>query len=227
MNIHLQFVSFALCLFACITLVCGLPIEPSEPPIKSTIIDLKFALTTAKIVSIAVNNTFKTYCPWTNINRCHQLADYFRNKLVVPLPQLSLQDNITKNQTELLNMALVNSSTTLRKYAILIKNQVEIEHDRICAPAKIIAVPCHYPAACSKHISDSKAMSYCYLRFVESYLTDLNLLISLDSRDTKVDERLFLRKGASAFHRRISILVTLQTLLEHVTLTQRILQIYE
>ncbi|CAI9724370.1 Hypothetical predicted protein [Octopus vulgaris] len=124
------------------------------------------------------------------------------------------------------SMALVNISTTLRKYAVLIKNQLEIERDRICAPAKVIAVPCHYPAACSKLTADSKAMRYCYLRFVESYLTDLNLLMPLDSHETEVDERLLLRKDASAFLRRISILVTLRTLQEHVTVTQRILQIY-
>ncbi|XP_036355882.1 uncharacterized protein LOC118761833, partial [Octopus sinensis] len=142
-------------------------------------------------------------CTPRSINECYQFTHILRN--VLPLPQMYIQEKIPMDQ----KMALVNIFPKLGENATVIEIQVERENDRVCVPAKLIVVP----AACSKLTADSKAKRYCYLRFVESYVTDLNLLIPLDSRDTVEDETHLLRKEASAFHRLWSTLVTFHELL--------------
>ncbi|GAB1599936.1 uncharacterized protein LOC115213514 isoform X1 [Argonauta hians] len=162
-------------LLTCITLSNGLPIEPL-----STLPDLLYEVQkVSNHTASAVNITFDSYCEKTFFlfgGNCSEVMNKMWGKMNVTFPELKIQENISSSQSELLQMAMLNISTTLSKYEVVLKNQVKREYDSLCAPATRIGVKCYYPAACSQLTPTSDAIFYCYLRHTLSYIVDLRML---------------------------------------------------
>ncbi|CAI9724409.1 Hypothetical predicted protein [Octopus vulgaris] len=160
---------------------------------------------------------------------CPHFIHMLLNQTGLTFPQLSIQDNITIAQTDLVKIALSNMSATLRKYVTVLENQTEKEYDHLCAPAKRIPTKCHYPAACSKFTPISDAIFYCYLKQTLSYLFDT--ILFLDSpifsnikQNVEVDDSLLLPDDVPITKQRWFTIITLHALHENINHIQNTLE---
>ncbi|GAB1607247.1 hypothetical protein Ahia01_001008100, partial [Argonauta hians] len=89
---------------------------------------MKMALDLAQKTHSAINSTLKCYCDNTPLmfsTSCTDFIDLLLQRMEATFPAMEIHENITISQTELFKMALLNISTTLSKYEVVLKNQVK------------------------------------------------------------------------------------------------------
>ncbi|GAB1607246.1 uncharacterized protein LOC115213514 isoform X1 [Argonauta hians] len=228
MNLYYQYI--LLCISRWTISLRGSPIPTTGSQELSDIKDaMKMALDLAQKTHSAINSTLKYYCDNTPLmfsTSCTDFIDLLLQRMEATFPAMEIHENITISQTELFKMALLNISTTLSKYEVVLKNQVKREYDSLCAPATRIGVKCYYPAACSQLTPTSDAIIYCYLRHTLSYIVDLKLIVSLPvssnmQDNIQVDDGLLAPQDIPLTVNRWFTMATLHSLLTHINHIQQ------
>ncbi|XP_029637482.2 uncharacterized protein LOC115212847 [Octopus sinensis] len=215
------------CRFIAVVLLYSYALQIFASPIPSSATDelLTSAKESSIMTRVVVGNVLQYYCNHSVYPSCYNCSNFIREitkSIDSTFPELHLNETLDFTNYDDFQMALVNMTAVISQYNTSIQSQLNRELNYLCAPARKIGVPCHYPNACFQQTTRNDAVFYCHLRDANSRLKDLKLLLSqmvqsYALQDPAVDINLLVEPATPIIVTRWFSMVTLHHLQEQVS----------